>query len=56
MQGEDRTYEELARENAELRKRVDDLERQVRVLEASGDALKLDEARLEALLKLAQMA
>jgi signal transduction histidine kinase len=56
MQGEDRTFKELARENAELRRRVDDLERHVRALEASEDALKLDEARLEALLKLVQMS
>jgi two-component system, OmpR family, phosphate regulon sensor histidine kinase PhoR len=56
MQHEDRTYEDMARENAELRQRVDDLDRQTLAMRISEDALKLDEARLEALLKLAQMS
>jgi signal transduction histidine kinase len=56
MQHEDRTYEDMARENAELRQLVDDLDRQTRAMRIDEEALKLDEARLEALLKLAQMS
>jgi two-component system phosphate regulon sensor histidine kinase PhoR len=56
MQHEDKPYVELARENTELRRRVDELDRLTRAMKMSEDALKLDEARLEALLKLAQMS
>jgi hypothetical protein len=54
MRQEDRTYEDLARENAELRRQVNELDRLTRAMKISEDALKLDEAWLEALLKLAQ--
>ena len=56
MPREDRTFEDLVRQNEELRQRMDELERYARALEISEEALKLDEARLEALLKLAQMS
>ncbi len=56
MQHEDRSYEDMAKENAELRVRVDELDRQTLAMRISEEALKLDEARLEALLKLAQMS
>ncbi len=56
MQHEERTYEDVARENEELRQRVNELDRLARATKISEDALKLDEARLEALLKLSQMS
>jgi hypothetical protein len=53
---EERTYEDVGRENGELRQRVNELDRLARATKISEDALKLDEARLEALLKLSQMS
>lgn len=56
MQREDKTYEDLVRENRKLRKRVEKLERRARAMKISEEALRLDEARLEALLELTQMS
>jgi signal transduction histidine kinase len=56
MEFEGKSYEQLVGEIKDLRKRLAELDEITRMLRASEDAFRLDEARLEALVKLAQMA
>jgi signal transduction histidine kinase len=50
-----RTYNEVVRENVDLRRQLSELNKVASRLKGSEEALKLDEARLEALLHLARM-
>ena len=49
------TYEELAAENADLRRQIAELQSATRRQKTAEEELKLDEARLEALLRLGQL-
>lgn len=50
-----KSYDDLAKENAELKRQLSDLHNASIQQKLSEDALKLDEARLEALMRLSQL-